>query len=224
MAWDIFGKRHEHLLPAGLWWRPGGWTAEWSRWPSRPSRTGCCRRSSSAESRSPPSWSRCTAWTCQTCSWRLRDIFEWDYWELAPQDWREGRMAQRFSSTAIHREKIEWQNWEYFCQKRTLRSELEKKKKKESLQATGNYIVKGTRCARLCYTALWWPRRTHQKQQHSVHLTEGEKMCYILLNYVIAACFYKVKYSTVGTSIRHLFFALYNSSIKANNPHFWLTL
>lgn len=75
MAWDIFGKRHEHLLPAGLWWRPGGWTAEWSRWPSRPSRTGCCRRSSSAESRSPPSWSRCTAWTCQTCSWRLRDIF-----------------------------------------------------------------------------------------------------------------------------------------------------
>lgn len=73
------GKVNEQVVrtlqvaePAGWRRRPGCWTAGWTRRPSCPSRRGTSRCSSSAGSRSRWSWHRCTAWTCQSCSWTLR--------------------------------------------------------------------------------------------------------------------------------------------------------
>lgn len=63
--------RHRHK-PAGWPKRPGCWTAGWTRPPSCQSRRGTSRCSSSAGSRFRLSWRRCTAWTCQSYSCRLR--------------------------------------------------------------------------------------------------------------------------------------------------------
>lgn len=63
--------RHQHK-PAGRRKTPGCWTAGWTRPPSCQSRRGTSRCSSSAGSRFRLSWRRCTAWTCQSYSCRLR--------------------------------------------------------------------------------------------------------------------------------------------------------
>lgn len=64
--------------PAGRRWRPGCWSAAGTRWPCGPSRTGCCPRSSSAGSQSPPSCCWCTVWICRTCSLSLRGGQKWE--------------------------------------------------------------------------------------------------------------------------------------------------
>lgn len=63
--------RHRHK-PAGRPKTPGCWTAGWTRQPSCQNHRGTSRCSSSAGSRFRLSWRRCTAWTCQSYSCRLR--------------------------------------------------------------------------------------------------------------------------------------------------------